>query len=317
MKRFLILWLVVVSAWAVGRGADVVKTTLDYAVTGSDTLRLDRYAAVRCTEAPTRCMIFVFGGGFAGGERDNSEYLPFFNEMARSGYEVVSIDYRLGLRSVEAADLASPDRFAGRLGGAVSMAVEDLFTATSFVLDHATDWNIDPRGIIVCGSSAGAITVLQAEYVLCSGQPRPSSLPADFGYAGVISFAGAIFGLTPELQWGEAPAPMLLFHGTNDSNVPYGVLRLGNVGFFGSESVAASLRAIGSPYLFYSVAGADHSLATSPMRDDVPVVKAFISQFVADGARIMEQADVTVIGSDTTRRQFTLMDYIKSNFPSR
>lgn len=316
MKKILFLWLVMVSVCIAARAGDVVKTTFDYAVSGSDTLRLDRYTASLPADSARRCIIFVFGGGFAGGERDNAEYIPFFTEMAGSGYDVVSIDYRLGLRQASAADLASPERFMSRLAGAVSMAVDDLFTATSFALDHAADWNIDPRGIMVCGSSAGAITVLQAEYALCSGMERPQFLPADFSYAGVISFAGAIFGLSPRLNWAVSPAPMLLFHGTNDSNVPYGVLRLGDAGFFGSEYIASSLRGLGSPYLFYSVEGADHSLATSPMRQDIPVIKAFISQFVEDGARIMEQADVTVIGSDTTRRNFGIMDYINSNFPA-
>jgi hypothetical protein len=47
-------------------------------------------------EKPT--IVFMFGGGFITGERNNKAYSKWFNEMKNDGYRIVSIDYRLGLK---------------------------------------------------------------------------------------------------------------------------------------------------------------------------------------------------------------------------
>ena len=70
-----------------------------YAVKGADSLYLDHYVAPVISERP--CMVFLFGGGFVGGTRDNKDYLPYFEMLTRNGIDVVSIDYRLGLRSLK------------------------------------------------------------------------------------------------------------------------------------------------------------------------------------------------------------------------
>lgn len=60
----------------------------------------------------------------------------------------------------------------------ISMAVEDLYDATAFIVDKADEWGIDSSQIVACGSSAGAITVLHGEYALCNASPlvRPCLL---------------------------------------------------------------------------------------------------------------------------------------------
>ena len=47
-------------------------------------------------EKPT--IIFMFGGGFITGERDNESYNKWFRQLTDNGYGVISIDYRLGLK---------------------------------------------------------------------------------------------------------------------------------------------------------------------------------------------------------------------------
>ena len=77
----------------------IAKYTDLYAVKGADSLFLDRYTAVSVEQNDARpCLVFVFGGGFIAGERDAEKYLPFFHYMVNQGYDVVSIDYRLGLK---------------------------------------------------------------------------------------------------------------------------------------------------------------------------------------------------------------------------
>ena len=191
------------------------KTTHLYAVKGTDSLRLDHYAAP--VEGLRPCVMFVFGGGFSHGVRDKEADIPYFEFLQRSGYDVVSIDYRLGMR--EAKDVGVLDFFP-LFRNTINLAVEDLFSATSFVVDHAEEWNIDPTKIIATGSSAGAITVLQGEYSICNRLPIAKLLPDGFNYAGIISFAGAVFTLGGAPEWSATTAPTLLFHGNSDTRYP-------------------------------------------------------------------------------------------------
>ena len=63
--------------------------------------------------------------------------------------------------------------------------MEDLFDATSYVLKHAEDWNIDKDRIVIFGGSAGATNSLVAEYNVANEtelalrtSPRASATPA-------------------------------------------------------------------------------------------------------------------------------------------
>ena len=106
------------------------------------------------------------------------------------------------------------------------MAVEDLYDATSFVAGSLRSGGSYPARIVACGSSAGAITVLQGAYFIANENPLTAKLPDGFDYAGVISFAGAVVDMADDLTWKRAPAPIMLFHGDADSNVPYRALRM-------------------------------------------------------------------------------------------
>ena len=156
----------------------IAKYTDLYAVKGTDSLFLDRYTAVSVEQDDARpCLVFVFGGGFIAGERDAERYLPFFHYMVNQGYDVVSIDYRLGLKQVVASGDLSPENMMLGMARTISMAVEDLYDATAFIVDKADEWGIDSSQIVACGSSAGAITVLHGEYALCNASPLVQHLP--------------------------------------------------------------------------------------------------------------------------------------------
>lgn len=117
---------------------------------------------------------------------------------------------------------ATPEALAERFFAAVDMAVEDLYDATSFIVGQARAWGLDPSAVVASGSSAGAITVLQGEYERCTGSALSRRLPEGFRYAGIIAFAGAVLEKGPSGPvWREKPAPIQLFHGDADCNVPY------------------------------------------------------------------------------------------------
>ncbi|MEG1622211.1 MAG: carboxylesterase family protein [Alistipes sp.] len=314
MKKALLLFIFALSSITIS-AQTIEKSTHLFAVHGADSLYLDRYTTSTDAQTLRPCMLFVFGGGFVSGTRDAKQYLPYFNYIAQQGYDVVSLDYRLGLKNISTAELSSPEQLVGKLLATLHMATEDLYTATAFVLAHATQWGIDPSQMVTCGSSAGAITVLEGEYGICNQAALAQQiLPKGFNYAGVISFAGAIFQIGQELVWNTNPAPILFFHGDADSNVPYDVVAEGGAGFFGSQAIVRQLAAKKSPYYFYSVENAAHEIATQPMNENRFEIDAFLEKLVRQHRPLMIQTTVQEIGKPTKQKTFGLADYIQSNF---
>ena len=235
----------------------IEKETFVYAVRDADTLRLDRYALLSPDSRAKPCLMFLFGGGFMTGTRDNRRFRPFFDYYARKGFVVVSIDYRLGMKRARQAGLLDEEHFTQALDMTLSMATEDLYDATAYICRHMPD--VDPSRIVTCGSSAGAITVLMGEYWLCNGHPLTAGkFTQNFSYAGVIAFAGAVCDTQDSLRWARDPAPMLLFHGDADRNVPYGAIGVDGVWLFGSKSIADDLARRRVPHcLLYTSDAAD------------------------------------------------------------
>lgn len=290
---------------------EVAKSTHVFASREGGELLLDRYTAGVAEQHP--CVIFLFGGGFVGGTRDADKYLPYFEQLVRSGCDVVSIDYRLGMREVRDPGIVEA---VMALRNTVDMAVEDLYAATRFVLDRADEWHIDPSRIIASGSSAGAITVLQAENGICNSIPSAAILGEEFNYGGVISFAGAVFSMSGKPEWRHRPCPMLLFHGTSDRNVPYRKGALLGIGFYGSATVADYLRESGTPHYFYSVDYEDHSMAESPMTDNMPLIISFIEDYVCRGRRLMTLERCCNEAHTNRQTEFSIFDYLGSNYGS-
>ncbi|MCM1501843.1 MAG: alpha/beta hydrolase [Bacteroidales bacterium] len=189
-------------------------------------------------------ILFMFGGGFIGGRRDDPDYLPWYRKMTENGYRVIAIDYRLGLKGSTSVGLAQ----VNALDNAIHLAVEDLYSATMYMIDNADALGIDPDSIVICGSSAGAITVLQAEYELCNRTEYASSMPEGFRYAGVMSFSGGILSRDGKLKYDETPCPTALFHGTADKLVNYKQITFFNIGFYGSEKIARRFAKFGYNY---------------------------------------------------------------------
>ena len=74
--RLVVAMIAIVACVTVFAENKVEKQTLVYSIENSDTLRLDRYCLSDNHSENT--LIFAFGGGFKGGERDEKEYIPFF-----------------------------------------------------------------------------------------------------------------------------------------------------------------------------------------------------------------------------------------------
>lgn len=208
-------------------------------------------------EKPT--VIFMFGGGFIHGTRDDADYHKWFRMMTENGYRVISIDYRLGLKGSDKVGVAQ----VNVLDKAIHMAVEDLFSATNFILDNADQFGVNPSNIVISGSSAGAISVMQAEYEIANETQWASVLPAGFNYAGVMSFSGAILSREGKVDFKKSPCPTLMLHGTSDELVPYDQIKVFNLGFFGGGKLVERFRKYGLNYNMYHFTDYGHEIAGS------------------------------------------------------
>lgn len=254
------------------------KQTVVYAEREGQALMMDIYQSNPSTLLPQPCLLFVFGGGFKDGERDAALYQPFFSHFARKGFTVVSIDYRLGMKGQKAPGMINYKP----LLNAIQLAVSDLYAATSYLLENGNRLHINPSLFIISGSSAGAITVLQADYMKQDNHPLAAVLPHDFRYAGVIAFAGAIFSSEGLPSYTQPPAPTLFFHGSADRLVPYNKARLFHLGMFGTKALTERFRQERYPYLFYSMEDMGHEVAEYPMKEFLPEIEQFITDFVFD-----------------------------------
>lgn len=312
MKRF--LTLLVASFVAVTAMAQPIeKETYAFAQRDTTTLYLDIYSTSREVQP---CLLYVFGGAFLMGSRDEPSAIEAYHYFAQRGWKVVAIDYRLGLKPLR--DEPEVERglldFRSMLIGAIDIATEDLLDATLYIVNNAEQLGIDPAKIVTLGSSAGAIAACQAEWSICNNQEVASSLPEGFNYAGVISMAGAICSPSRKVKWEKEPCPMLLFHGDADSNVPYDRQSLFGVSLVGSEKIAESLEKIDAPYWFYDAENVDHWLAWWPLFLNRGEMERFAERMVFGGERLQIHQRVKDLRLPDKKDSFGLKDYIKSNF---
>lgn len=204
-------------------------------------------------------VIFMFGGGFIRGTRDDEDYNKWFEAMTENGYRIISIDYRLGLKGSDKVGVAQ----VNVLDNAIHMAVEDLFSATNFILDNADQFGVSADNLVISGSSAGAISAMQAEYEIANSTKWASVLPKGFNYAGVMSFSGAILSREGKVDYKKAPCATLMLHGTSDGLVPYKQIKVLKLGFFGGGKLVERFKKFGLNYNMYHFMGYGHEIAGS------------------------------------------------------
>ncbi len=255
--------------------------TFTYAFKDGQPLDLDVYFPAFDNQTNRALIFYVHGGGFSGGKRNEPGIQTFCKNLARRGYVVSSISYRLTRKGTETGfgcDCSKTDKL-----NTFNKAVEDLQDATFFMIQQRDKMGIDPQRIIISGSSAGAETVLNAAY-----QP-PYCYGLDSGpvsYAGVISMAGAI----PDTSkiYKESAIPSLLFHGTCDNLVPYASAshhyckesEAGYLMLHGSYTISEKLKKLGTPYWLYSYCNAAHEIAGKPMTENMNEIIDFCYSYI-------------------------------------
>jgi len=255
--------------------------TFTYAYKDGQSLEMDVYSPFNDNQANRSLIFYVHGGGFSGGKRNDPGIQQFCKKLARRGYVVSSISYRLtrqGTATDFGCNCAAADKKI-----TFRKAVEDLQDATFFMIKNREKMGINPYTIILSGSSAGAETALNTAY-----QP-PYCYGLDGGpvsYAGVISMAGAIPDTTKIYK--ESAVPSLLLHGTCDNLVPYATAphrhckedQPGYLILHGGYTIAQKLRKIGTPFWLYTYCNAAHEIASKPMSDNFNEIVDFCYSYV-------------------------------------
>ena len=258
------LGIIFLSFTMIAQGAYQPITTRLFATKDGQELYLDDYDATPGSATtldgkskPT--IVFMFGGGFITGTRNDKFYMPWFKKLNDAGYEVVSIDYRLGMKDVKTSGGVSS---AKAFRKAAQIAAEDLFSATAYLIDHGDELGIDPNNLVTSGSSAGAIAVLEADWLLNNGRAS-EWLPEGFRYAGVMPFAGAIISVEGTPSYKTPPAPTAFFHGTDDKIVNYKQIHILKWGIFGSHRLARIFRKNGYSYNILRYNDHSHEIAST------------------------------------------------------
>ena len=319
MLKKTIITALLLSAALCAFAAEIPKRTVKFAQRDTCELFMDIYEPVgETTYTPATkdsvvtvfnkpTVVFVFGGGFAMGSRDNETYTPWFRLLSENGYKVVSIDYRLGLKSKK---LHIPkDR--GVFLEAVDAAVEDLFSATAYIIEHAGELGIDPDNMVAMGSSAGALTVLSADWYLSNRYPLAQALPEGFRYKGIFSFSGAIITDKGIPKYPAGVAPTLLLHGTSDNIVMYKGFKLGSWGLLGSDKLDEVFKKADANFSILRYKDHTHDIALA-LFEAWGLVRAFLERNVMEGKKTFIDALI----EDTTfepMKNYRAADLYKKN----
>lgn len=222
-------------------------------------LYLDVYRPVH-PRADRACVVYLFGGGFYNGARNDSESRETCAALTARGFVAVSVDYRLGLRETD-MDTVGLFTLTRPFERSINWAVEDCCAAVAYLCAHADDLGIDTSKIVLTGSSAGAITVLQADYCRANHLAQASVLPSGFRPLAVVTYSGALLLRRGKLRYETPPAPTCLFHGTKDKIVNYNCFGVSTrQGLRGSSKVVKTFKRNNYPYWIMRFEGRGHEV---------------------------------------------------------
>lgn len=281
--------------------------TFTYAFKDGKSLDLDVYFPAFDNQSLRPLIFYVHGGGFSGGKRNEPGIQTFCKKLARHGYVVSSITYRLtrqGTATAFGCNCPAVDKL-----NTFNEAVEDVQDATFFMIKNRDKMGIDPQKIILSGSSAGAEAVLNTAY-----QP-PYCYGLDSGpvsYAGVISMAGAVPDTSRIFK--ESAIPSLLFHGTCDNLVPYAsaphhYCKKSDPGYLilhGSYTIAEKLKKLGTPYWLYTYCNSAHEIAGKPMSANFNEIVEFCYSYIVNKGT---EQKTTVIKSENKSCEYQTFNF--------
>lgn len=263
------------------------NTTVQTEVYSTTTnLDLDIYMGDGDTENNRPLIILAHGGSFISGSKTNPLMVNLAQSLAKRGYVVASISYRL----MSLANITQPAQY---IDGVVK-GMNDGRAAIRYFYKMAENGNpfgIDTNQIYFCGNSAGGVIGLHAAYLDPSDNPTGAFLTAlnanggidgnagNPGYssklAGVISLAGGIADVN-FIQSSDTNTLLISAHGENDNIVPFNCGQpLGNAQLpelCGGGAIQSHTSTLDYTKHFHSTyTGASHCPWNSNVNDEVSV----------------------------------------------
>ena len=170
-------------------------------------------------------MMLIHGGAFYIGSKESAAEQELATSLAKLGYVVASIDYRLGFKLLSSDIELSSYR-----------AVQDAHAALRFLAHNAVGLGIDPNQVYVGGTSAGAMASLNVAFM--DNDERPERIKQankqgrltkieesgnkyteKFTIKAVINLWGGLANLN--IIDKNEKISVLSVHGTADDIVPY------------------------------------------------------------------------------------------------
>jgi acetyl esterase/lipase len=238
-----------------------LRTDVVFGEADGEPLRFDHYRPLG-TDEPAPCVVFVHGGGWAGG--DPSQAAGNALHLTRQGIATVALSYRLSP--------AHP----------FPAALDDVRTGLRWVRRHADELGVDPSRLALLGLSAGAHLAMLTHLgraVPALEPTLPAALAAEL--AGVAEdvrcvvahygpfdlgrkrnptvdgFLGARAGdpetarlASPVAHAAGATAPILLIHGTADTVVSWRESQRMHDALVAAERASELLLLDGAPHAF-------------------------------------------------------------------
>jgi acetyl esterase/lipase len=250
-------------------------------------------------------VMLIHGGAFYIGSKESAAEKALATSLAKRGYVVASIDYRLGFK-LSPADV--------ELGA--YRAVQDAHAALRFLAHNAVGLGINPNQIYVGGTSAGAVASLNVAFL--DNDERPERiLEADKdGYVTKIEASGNKYTESFEIKavanmWGavadlnifdkDEKISVLSIHGTADGIVPYNydhpfqnslyVNRLLMDKMYGSKPIHERLQILGNRNRLVSLNGLGHE----PELDNFKTLNKYMDTITYQVSRFFYEETAPVV----------------------
>jgi len=213
----------------------VTTTTVSYSDVYTDNAHtMDVYTPDGDIEINRPLILFMHGGSFSAGSKEDLDCVDFCESFAKRGYVAASVNYRLASNPINFM-LDQELQFR-----TVFKSISDIKSAIRYFrkdFSNGDSYGIDPNTIFIGGSSAGAVIAIHLSYVdnitdlptsPIDVQSIANSLggldgdAGNLGYSsevsGVISFAGGI----NDINWIDAlDEPLVSIQGDADLTVNY------------------------------------------------------------------------------------------------
>lgn len=300
----------------------------------NQSLELDIWEPEGDTEPLRPIIVMEHGGSFISGDKGATDITLLAEPLAKRGYVVASVEYRLGMAGFP---FPGPDSIDAST--AVWRAVADFKAAVRFlyksVIDSGNPYRIDTNRLYIGGVSAGAVSAVHYAY-LDDINEMPSYIDTTLagtgggiegnsgnpGYPSRVHGVVNVCGMIADTAWiTSGDEPIVSLHGDADQVVPYGTDMITVGGFYpifvvdGSATIDVKVNQLGIDNCFWTYPGGDHTPhinGGADLETTVNIVTNFMHHLVcgapttcsplADVEGATPMADVTVYPNPATNR---------------